>query len=87
MPRVACGVVAAHVRIPAQLIRQQETLDDAPLQSLRVQVSWMVQLQATGVLATLGGGGVRMVGGVYTSGGSYACYPLNSSTGKGVCAQ
>ena len=27
-----------------------------------------------------------MAGGVFTSGGSYACYPFNSSTGIGVCA-
>jgi hypothetical protein len=27
-----------------------------------------------------------MIGGVYISGGSYACYPNNASTGFGVCA-
>jgi hypothetical protein len=51
-------------------------------------VSWMVQLSATGALAALGGdSGAKMVGGVYTSGGSYNCYPANSSSpgAFGVC--
>eukprot|EP01052_Picozoa_sp_SAG31_P016486 SAG31_NODE_1094_length_9945_cov_3.834349_6_plen_346_part_00 len=47
-------------------------------------VSWMVQLQAIGALAALGKSNARMVGGVYTSGGSYMCYPANSSTTAGA---
>ena len=50
-------------------------------------VSWMVQLHMTGELRKLGNGAnASMAGGVFTSGGSYACYPFNSSTGIGVCA-
>jgi hypothetical protein len=36
-------------------------------------VSWFVQLHMTGKLAQLGSSSAKMIGGVYTSGGSYGC--------------